>query len=203
MIRRGLTMLELMLALTITGLVAAAISSTLGAMTRGITTRQDNRSVLIRGNAARVRLCAYIAPARALLEVAPESVVVWCHDARESGTVHATEVRWLVFDAANGVFEVQYVDFPDGWTQAAIDVADKELAAQADWWAILDQYAANGTISSFTLVDGLDAVAVSADSAAPCAAKHVSFDLTFRTDTGGELVRVPASLRFHAAPSDL
>ena len=58
---RGLTSIELMIALTITALIAAAIAGMLTAVSDGVYTRGDARSVMVRANAAQTRLSAYIA----------------------------------------------------------------------------------------------------------------------------------------------
>ena len=49
-IRPGLTLIELLVSLAITALVAAAIAGMLAAVTTGISTRRDNRTVMVRGN---------------------------------------------------------------------------------------------------------------------------------------------------------
>ena len=46
--RRGLTFIELVLALAITAMVAAAIAAMIGAVTSGEMSRRDNRGTIIR-----------------------------------------------------------------------------------------------------------------------------------------------------------
>src|SRR5882672_11104906 len=100
--RAGMTLIELVLALSVTAMVATAITAMLNAMSTGVVNKRDSRSLMVRAHAAETRFSAYIAPARCVLAADDDSVVVWFDDARESETVHATEVRWLVYDKVDG-----------------------------------------------------------------------------------------------------
>ena len=67
--RRGLTLIELVLALAITAMVAAAIAAMVGAITSGEMSRRDNRDTIVRTYTATTRLSAYIASCMSVLEV--------------------------------------------------------------------------------------------------------------------------------------
>ncbi len=198
---RGLTLLELMLALSITTIVAAAIAGMLSAVTAGVGTRRDARSVMVRAGAAQARLAAYIIPCSSLLASDGSSLVVWLEDSRASDTVHATEVRWLSYDAAAGAIDVHLVDFPDTWTQAARDLADVQYAAGADFNAVLSSYQGNGWISTLRLVDGLDSLTVTTDSANILDSRTVDYALAFQTSQTPVPVRVSATIRAHEKPA--
>lgn len=197
----GLTLLELMLALSITTIVAAAIAGMLSAVTVGVGTRRDARSVMIRAGAAQSRLSAYIIPCSSLLANDGSSLVVWLEDSRASDTVHATEVRWLSYDAADGAIDVHFVDFPETWTPAARDLADTEYTADADWNAVLWSYQINGWISTLRLVDGLDSVAVTTDSTDILESRRVDYALGFQTTRAPVPVRLSATIRAHERPA--
>jgi prepilin-type N-terminal cleavage/methylation domain-containing protein len=198
---RGLTLLELMLALVITALVAGAISGMMHAVTTGVVTRRDNRSTMVGANAAAMRLSGYIAPARCILDLDGRDLVIWLNDARSGGTVHATEVRWLLFDADAGTIDVYFVDFPDGWSQAACDLADNEYRMDANWATVLSSYQSKGWITSMSLVDELDDMAITLDQVQPLDARHVNFDLSFQTSEAAVDVLVAATIRLHQPPS--
>jgi hypothetical protein len=110
--RRGLTFLEFILSLAITAMVALAITGMLTSVAMGQRLRRDNRAFVIRTHALKSRLSAYIAPCRSFLMCNGTDLVVWFDDSRESNSVHASEVRWLIFDSVNGTLEVHYVSFP-------------------------------------------------------------------------------------------
>ena len=198
--RRGMSLLELMLALTVTALVAAAISGMMGALSAGVSSRRDGRSVMVRASAAESRLSAYVAPCRCILSADPTSLVLWLSDERESGTVHGAEVRWLLFDAGTGTLDVYYVKFPDGWAQAAKDLEDREHARDSNWMTVLNYYDSKTWIASFSLVDGLSSAAISTNHATALNARHVSMNLGFETETGMLETAVAATIRLHIPP---
>jgi hypothetical protein len=196
---RGLTLLELMLSLMVTALVAGSIAGMMGAVSTGLSSHQDMRAVMIRANAAQSRLSAYITPSRCLLGASATGLTIWLDDSRESNTVHASEVRWLRFDASAGAIVLSYVKFPDAWSQTARDLADGEHAASSDWDALLSMCEGKGLISSLQLVDGLADLAVQIPTAAQ-SAKHVTFDLDFNTGAGSRLIKVSAAIERQQPP---
>ena len=198
--RRGLSLLEMLLALSITSLIAVGISSMISAVTSGVGTRRDIRTTMVRANAAQTRLAAYIVPCRSLLANNGSDLVLWLNDSRESDSVHATEIRWLLFDAEQGAIDVHFVDFPDAWTQTAKDLADTEYSANANWDAVLTQYQTSGWITTVRLVDGLNSAAITTDAAVPMGSRHVTFDLGFGTDDASVPIRVSATTRLHQPP---
>ena len=161
--RRGLTFIEFVMALAITAMVAAAIAAMVNAVTSGELARRDNRGVVVRTYAAKTRLSAYLARCLSVLEVDSTGAVVWLNDWRAGGTVHATELRWLVFDSPNKSLVVYYVDFPDDWNDVQRALEDAEYTAGQDWSAVLSSYIASGYVSNITLVDGVDTLAITTD----------------------------------------
>ncbi len=200
-IRRGLSLLELILATTITAMVAAAIAGMLSAVTAGVGSSNDSRAAMIRTNAGNTRIGSYVAPSRCLLGVYADSgVALWQDDTRQSGTVHATEIRWLLYDSETESLNVYFVEFPDEWMQAAKDLADIEYPSSTDWITVLETYQTAGHISIVPLVDALSAVAVTADDATPLDARQVYFDLDMRTGNGVLQSRVASVVHYHERP---
>jgi type II secretory pathway pseudopilin PulG len=199
--RGGLTMLELMLALVVTALIAGAISGMMGAVTAGVNTRRDSRTTMVSASAAAARLSAYVSPSRCLLQTDGRNLVIWLNDERESDTVHATEIRWLVYNGVDATLDVLFVTFPDGWTQAAKDLEDKEYALGTNWMLVLDEYASKGWITALPLVDRLDDVSVTLDEASAVDSRHVNFELAFDTTEASRVVTAAAMVRLHRPPS--
>ena len=198
--RRGLSLLELMLALSITAMVATAVSAMMSAVITGVSTRRDTRSLMVRANAAQTRLAAYIAPSRAVLGSDGSTLVLWLEDARDGGTVHATEIRWLKHNPSNGTIDVCFVDFPDAWQQTAKDLSDRQYNRDADWMAVLNSYNSNGWVTSLPLVDGLERLTVRLDADQPLDSQHVDYELDFATSTGSLPTHVSATVRLHRPP---
>lgn len=198
---RGLTLLELMIALTITALVGAAIAGMLGVVSTGIMVKQDVRSTMVRGNIAQIRLVAYIAPSACVLESDGQNLVIWLEDSRDSDTVHGSEIRWLLYDATNDTYDVYFVSFPESWTEIAKALEDDVHPMASDWASVLASYDAQGYIARVTLVDGVASVDVTLDEATPTDATHVSFRLTFDTQNDPTTVHVASTIRDHEVPA--
>lgn len=197
---RGLTLLELLLAMSITAMVGGAIVGMLGAVSSGVSSRRDNRTTMIQAAAARSRLAAYIAPARSVLGSSGSSVTLWLDDSRESQTVHASEIRWLRFNADQRVFTVSYVRFPDAWSQTTRNLADNEYASGSNWDTVLTTFAAQGLLATMTLVDEVESIDVAADAVAPQDTKHLTFELGFATNAGPLPILVSATIGMHQPP---
>lgn len=198
--RRALTLLELTLALSITAMVGAAICGMMHAVTTGVSTRKDSRSLMIRSNAAQLRLAAYIMPARCLLAADQTHLVLWLEDSRQSDTVHATEIRWISFDAASKSLILKYVKFPDSWSQTAKDLADKESSKDADWAALLSYYESLGRTATMPLVDGLASAAIRTDQAQAQSSRRAMFDLDVAVEDGSWSIEVAAAVRVLQPP---
>lgn len=199
--RRGLTLLELILALSITAIIAAAIAGMMQTVTTGVMTRRGNREAMIRANAAQSRLAAYVTSSRSLLHVGDDDVVLWLGDYRRSDSVHASEIRWVRFDADRSTIVVDFVDFPSEWSDVAIALEDGEYASNAAWDSIRDQYAARGWVSTFTLVDEVASLQVETDTTYPLTARHVSFSIEFTTEESVLPIISAATIREHRPPA--
>lgn len=201
-VARGLSLLELLLAMTITVMVAAAIAGMLGAVSSGVGTRRDSRTIMVLSNNAESRFSAYIAPSRCVLAAGGGDLTLWLNDSRQSNSVHASEIRWLVYDSNAGAIDVYYVHFPDAWTKAAKDLADNEYPMNTNWSLVLTAYEASGWILHETLVDSLQSVALTLDAAAPMDCRHLNYQLAFRANAGPAVpVLVAATIREHVKPA--
>lgn len=198
--RRGLTLLEMMLALTITAMVALAIAGMMGAVSAGLANRADARTLMIAGHAAQIRLGTYITPARCILDADGQRLVVWFNDDREGDTVHASEMRWLMYDDDRSVLEMHYVDFPDSWSELERDRRDREYSRDADWFDVLDYYDSQNWISTTVLIDELVDLRFSLPDDSPINARQVITHLTFDGVGTQQDVAVSSTIRRHGQP---
>ncbi|TVQ51693.1 MAG: hypothetical protein EA377_12025 [Phycisphaerales bacterium] len=198
--RRGLSLLELMLAITITALVGAAIAGMLNAVAVGVDTRRDNRSMMVRSSLAQARLNAYIAPARCVLDQRGPQIVLWFNDQKKSETVHASEIRWLEYDRTEGTLSVSYVSFPEHWSQLEVDQEDREFPSDSDWGRIKNSYASRGLLNELTLVDGLDDVTVTADATDPFEIRLLTYRLWFVAAPEPFETLASGAIRHHRLP---
>ena len=199
-VRRGLTTVELILALAITGLVGAAMSGMMHAVAVGVSDRGDTRSIMVRTATAQARLNAYLAPSRCVLSQSGANLVIWLEDSRKTETVHASELRWIRFDADAGTVSVEFVKLPDAWTVTARELEDAECSMNSDWEAVRTKYQTGGHLKSLRLLDQVQAMSVALDQADPIDSRRVSVSIDFETSTGVEPALVESILRLHQAP---
>lgn len=199
---RGLSVLETMMSLTITVMVGAAIAGMLQVVSTGVGSRNDSRTVMISANAAQTRLGAYITPARCVLDLdADGEMVLWFNDNRKSGTVHATEIRWLEFDPDTDTVWVYYVEFPESWSDAAKALADGEYASSANWETVRQSYSSRGYLGSLVLLDGVESMAIQTD-AAGMDARHFNIELMLNSQSEQTTpMLISATMRHHRAPT--
>ncbi len=198
--RHGLSLLELMLAVTITALVGAAIAGMLNAVAVGVDTRRDNRSMMVRSSLAQARLNAYIAPARCVLDQRGPQIVLWFNDQKKSETVHASELRWLEYDRNEGTLSVSYVSFPEHWSMLEVDHADREYPSNSDWGRIRNEFDGQGLLNELTLVDGLDDVTATADATDPFEIRLLTYRLWFAAAPEPFETLASGAIRHHRLP---
>lgn len=198
--RRGLTLLELLLAAAITVMVAAAIAGMLGAVSSGVDTRRDQRTVMVLSSTAHSRIGAYVGPSRCLLGHDSANLTIWLNDDRPSETVHATEIRWLTFDEEAGTISATFVQFPDEWTQAQKNLEDLEYPNNASWSTVLSYYETRGWTQTIPLVNRVQSITITRDKAAVLDTRHLVFDVTFDESVGSMVTSIPATIRRHNPP---
>ena len=79
--RRGMTLLEVLLAVGVMGLVGAGVTSMMSALTVGMAQQHDARTSVLRASLAQARLSSYLTRARCLLDLEPTRLVLWLEDA--------------------------------------------------------------------------------------------------------------------------
>jgi hypothetical protein len=150
---RGFTVVELLLGIAITALVALGISAMLAMVSDVTVQSRDDRSVLMRAELAQVRLRAFTEPALAMIGWDPaQGLAIWLLDDTLGSTINLTEVRVIWFDAALGEVIVEHVEFPGTWTQQMINQANVVLPSTSDFFAaMLAQRQAGYTVTETLL----------------------------------------------------
>jgi hypothetical protein len=197
-------MIELVIAMSVTALVGVATVGMLNAVSVGVDTQHDSRSVTIRSHHAQSRLAAYITPSRCILHRDASAIVLWFDDSRKSNTVHISEVRWLIFDPDEGAVFVHYVTFPPSFTDRERARYDGEYPATSDWMDLLTTYQSHAqlTMESRKLIDGLGSMTVHLDTGSDALnARHVTCHLTFATRNGDFKTIAAAAIRHHRHPT--
>ncbi len=147
---RGLTLVELLLALSLTALAGLGTASMLAMIGQSTQADREGRSVVMRAHAIHSRVRAYLEPALCVLQNDPQrgGLAVWLMDQPGPGMVNLSEIRVLWFDAAAKTLTVERVAFPDAWPQSAKDLADVTVPAASDFLSVMLAQRALGYTSS-------------------------------------------------------
>jgi prepilin-type N-terminal cleavage/methylation domain-containing protein len=132
--RRGMSLMELILTLAITGMVGAAVAAMLGAVSYGTSSGKDMRSLVVRNKMLSARFTAAVRAGGMVLELDSDHIVLWLHDDNGSGTPNLGEIRYIEYDAANDRIRCYAADF-GGMNQAQIDAANDQFALADDFAA--------------------------------------------------------------------
>jgi len=159
--RRGLTLLELVLALAGTALIGAAVAGMLTAVAYGTDADKDLRALVVRHQVLAGRVSAAIRGAEEVLAVTDAAVVIWVEDTDEDGLPSVHELRRIEHDA-----DTERLLAYDP-TDAAADTA---YAVDDDFAAITAQLVADGDMTATVWGTGVTAWAVSPDDPDPQAA---------------------------------
>ena len=201
--RRGLSLLEMLLAIGITSIIGAAIASMMAAATNSLSANDDGRQSAIRLATTQVRLGAYIAPSFCILDKGDSFLTLWTEDSRESDTVHASEVRWIQFDREKKELNVLFVDFPDDWSQAMIDAVDIECTSMTNYESLLTELRSDDVVDSISLVDAMASCSFWTNNTEPLNATRVCIRFSFETSFGKTTDSiVDETIRIHHQPSE-
>lgn len=201
--RKGLSLLETLLAISITSVIGIAISSLMAATTNSLSSKDDGRSSAIRLATTQIRLGAYIAPSMCVLDKGTDQIVLWFEDTRESSTVHASEVRWIMFDDEDKTLSVKFVDFPESWTQAMVDSADLECSTLTNYGSLLSDFESSNHITTVPLVDSMNTCNFWINQVDPLEATRVSVRFSLVSDLGVTKDSIiDESIRLHVTPME-
>ncbi|MBG85073.1 MAG: hypothetical protein CMJ40_11090 [Phycisphaerae bacterium] len=203
--RRGMTIVETVLAMTITAMVGGAISTMMAAVSDELTTNQGTRSSLIRAGLAQSRLSSYIARSHCVLDLEQTAVTLWLEDSRDGNTVHATEIRWIVLNNETNTLESHFVCFPDNWSEAAKLQADTEYttASNINWKMVLKSFQDRGLSCSLPLVEGIITMEFTGNEVSSLDTTLVETSMSLSVMDQIEHTNTAESIRVHQIPENM
>ncbi len=182
----GLTLVEMLMALAITGMIGAAIASMLTAVTYGTSSGRDIRTLVVKNKTLSARISAAVRESAQLLDAADGYVVLWTKDLNDSGVPDLLELRRIELDTATDKL-TSYTPDP-----AATDVA---YALTDDFDAITTALIDSGDLVGELWATGVAQWTVTLDNADPQAAELVSFRLTLDAGLLADVSVCAVSLR--------
>lgn len=201
---RGLTLIEVMLSLAVTTMITSAIAMMTHSVASGIVARTQTRHLLTSNVKAAAIIQSYTEPARSVLDLGPHRFTLWQNDARQSGTVHATEIRWFAWDPGSAILSVSHVLFPENMSDEMMLLLDMEYTPETEWELVLDYYRARGQVNRIDLVHGVFDFDLIADATAPADVRILQLDLRFLpAEESQASLPVIAALHRHEPPRNL
>lgn len=188
--RRGLTLLELLLAMAGTGMVAVAVSSMLFTVSHATGSKTDMRKLVVRQKTLSSRITAAIRESKMILVSEPDVLILWVNDDNDNEQPDLAELRRIerssvtnsvisfkspddIADEDNTEFDLATTDF---------DVATNAVKSTNNFPA--ERWGLDVTAWSFTLND-----------ANPQLATLVSYQVTLNTGGMSDTHIATAALR--------
>ncbi len=134
--QRGMTLVELMLALAGTALVAAAIFALTSALAAGSESRTDLRELTVKHKAVAARLTAAVRQSSMVLDKGDDWVLLWVYDERDDDEPNPSELQ-LIERGGDDVLSSYVLAWPPLWTEEMIAAADIPLPLDTDWPAAI------------------------------------------------------------------
>lgn len=184
--RRGMTLIELVLAIAITTLVASGIAGMLSGLSTGLVIGEETRTGMLATSASHRRVHLALGDPAGVLSSKTTDAVVWFGDAHAGGHLEPSELGWLEFDGRRGELALERIEFPEDWTALDRAAVDRPIAVGADLWQVRDRFREDELIHRKVLADGL----VDASIVEGAVDAAIRFDLLFDLTT----VRTPATI---------
>lgn len=199
-----MTLVELLVALSISAVIALAIAAVTTSIARGMESMNSARSALQRTVAAHARLRAYVNPSRCFLDADPQrGFVLWLGDTRANDRVNLSEIRVFWFDPEDpsGDLTVEWAAFPEDWDEQTVANADVELTGVDDFFEAMETLRGMGHTGTAVLADRLASVGVSHSAQSLQDADRVRVSLGVETgEDEAREVLMAFGLSGHAAP---
>jgi hypothetical protein len=201
--RRGITTVELLIAIAITAVTGLAIATVTTSLARGITATNESRSALQRALAAHTRYRAYVEPCLSVLDFDPDrGFALWLHDDRSNGQVNVSELRVFWYDGTpDGEATMERVVWPDAWDEPAKEAADITLSGVDNYFDAMETQRGLGYTETVVMIDGLSGQSVAHDASDIAEADRVRVELDVQVGTfGTERIMVASGLPNHRIP---
>jgi len=133
----GLTLVELLIALTITGMIGVATAMMMVSVSYGTTSKQDMRGINQRVTTITHRLNAAVRGSKMVLEAGDDYLVLWTADTRVDEGPNLSEIRLIERDPGTHQLRSYTADF-GAMTEAQIEANDTLYATSDDFAAVTD-----------------------------------------------------------------
>jgi len=194
--RRGTTLIEVLISIVVTALVAASVGSLLSMLGGALREQDQLASQMVRTAGGHARLSDHILRARAILACSATEFAVWvpCEDFilsnqfREAyDEINTCEIRWYSWVPNQKRLIMSR-------TANHQDMSVREHSV--NWSALRSSLESGNQLETVTVFDGLDSVVIHAHHFNACSTRRISLDLVFDAAHGGQTLRVSEAVPF-------
>lgn len=185
LVRRGFTLVELLVTVSVTAMVAASVAATISAVGVGLQGQEESAQEIARLARAQARITDHLFRARMILSESSTVATLWLPaetfdgsstNATEYDTIHGNELRWYVIDRNTRLISVQRLTNTTNRTTYVLST---------DWAALRTSLAASGSLSTTTVLEGVLEGAFRFTAFNQCADRRLVLDVQLDDDHGG------------------
>jgi len=183
--RHGFTVIELLIASVITSMVAAAVISTMQAVTGSMEQQDLAADAMARAARAEARLADHVNRARLVLAQDADEVALWlptepftssATNTRDYDAINANELAWYVMDASTGNLTLKYLTNRTDRTTYGLST---------NWSSLRTTLQMQQKLTSVCVIEGLAAGQFRVEDADPCSSGRFTFDGAMTDARGG------------------
>ena len=168
----GFTLVEMLLALTITALIGSSVLGMLFAISKGTADSTAERDLKLEQAVVRARIHSVLRRSTTVLDSSATHMVLWKGDSRQNDSVNMSELIRIEYVAADSTI---YCYEPAG---AILDLDDTTYPDGTDYDAVTAALIAAGTFRTTTVADSVTATKLSVMAVG--AAVAVEYELSLR-----------------------
>jgi len=183
--RHGFTVIELLIASMITSMVAAAVISTMQAVTGSMEQQDLAADAMARAARAEARLADHVNRARLVLAQDADEVALWlptepftssATNTRDYDAINANELAWYVMDASTGNLTLKYLTNRTDRTTYGLST---------NWSSLRTTLQMQQKLTSMSVLEGLATGQFRVEDADPCSSGRFTFDGAMTDARGG------------------
>jgi len=183
--RHGFTVIELLIASMITSMVAAAVISTMQAVTGSMEQQDLAADAMARAARAEARLADHVNRARLVLAQDADEVALWlptepftssATNTRDYDAINANELAWYVMDASTGNLTLKYLTNRTDRTTYGLST---------NWSSLRTTLQMQQKLTSVSVLEGLATGQFRVEDADPCSSGRFTFDGAMTDARGG------------------
>lgn len=194
--RRGVTLVEILMALVVSALVAGSVGSLLSVLGGALREQDDLAAQLVRTAGGHARFSDHVLRARAILGLSATQAVLWVpsedfvlsNQYKEAyDQINAREIRWYTWVPTQARLVMS----------RTLDQGDATVHPHStNWTSLYNSLQSANQLETVTVFDGLASVTFYSGGFDPCATRRISLDLHFDADHGGQTIRISEAVPF-------